>query len=238
VWSTIHEAGHGIYNQAFHRLGLPSTIGEAPGLGMHESQSRMYENVVGRSKPFWEHHFPGLRETFPEALADVDVDDFVRQINTAQRSLIRVEADELTYNLHLGLRFGLERAMINGELEIKDLPDAWNAASQHWLGVTPSNNAEGCLQDTHWPAGLFGYFPTYTLGNVYAAQFVEAARKDLGDLEAQWRDGDVLTLRTWFDEHIYQYGRTYTGKQFVERISGAPMSVEPLLAYLRDRFGV
>jgi carboxypeptidase Taq len=236
LFSVIHEGGHGIYNQSFDRLGLPATIGEAPGLGMHESQSRMYENAIGRSRAFWEFEYANLQRTFPDALGDVDLDLFVRQINTAQRSLIRVEADELTYNLHVAVRFELERAMVNGELKVADLPEAWNAGYERWLGLRPPNDADGCLQDVHWTSS-FGYFPTYTLGNIYAAQFVEKCEQDIGSLDDHLRRGEVLPVRNWFDEHVYQYGRTYTGREFVERVTGGPISVVPLLRYLERKFG-
>jgi carboxypeptidase Taq len=236
LFGSIHEAGHGIYNQRMQRVGLPATVQGAPGLGMHESQSRMFENWVGRSLEFWQHHFPTAQKAFPEALGNATAEDFHRAINVGKPSLIRVEADELTYNMHVGLRFTLERALINGDMQVKDLPDAWNAGMEEWVGVRPSSNAEGCLQDVHWSMGAFGYFPTYTLGNVYCAQFVDAARKDI-DLDAQLRNGDTSGLIAWFDEHIYQHGCRYTGLQFVERIAGE-LSAKPLIAYLRNKFTV
>ena len=236
LFGTIHEAGHGIYEQAFHRLGLPSTLAGAPGLGMHESQSRGYENVIGRSRPFWEFWYPKLQQTFPEATQGVDLDAFVRQVNTAKRSLIRVEADELSYNLHLAVRFELERAMVNGDLAVKDLPEAWNATFEKWFGIRPSSDADGVLQDVHWSGGMFGYFPTYTLGNVYAAQFTEAARRDLPNWDDLLRAGDYAPIVAWFDEHVYRHGSAHTGREFVQRITGGPVDVQPLIRYLDDRF--
>ncbi len=237
LFGTIHEAGHGIYDQSFDRLDLPATLADAPGLGMHESQSRGYENVIGRSRPFWEHWFPRLQEVFPEATAGVSLDEFVRQVNTAKRSFIRVEADELSYNLHLAVRFELERAMINGELEVKDLPEAWNAGFEKWFGLRPPSDREGVLQDVHWSSGSFGYFPTYTLGNVYAAQFTEVARGDLPNWDDLLRSGDYAPIVAWFDEHVYRHGEAFTGRQLVERITGGPVDVAPLVRYLEDRFG-
>jgi carboxypeptidase Taq len=237
LFGTIHEAGHGIYEQSFDRLGLPATLTDAPGLGMHESQSRGFENVIGRSRPFWEHWFPRLQETFPEATAGVSLDDFVRQVNTARRSLIRVEADELSYNLHLAVRFELERAMMNGELAVKDLPEAWNDAFDRWFGMRPPSNREGVLQDVHWSSGSFGYFPTYTLGNVYAAQFDEVAKRDITNWDDLLRAGDYAPILAWFDEHVYRHGPAYTGRQLVERITGGPVDVAPLVRYLEGRFG-
>ncbi|MBC7460511.1 MAG: carboxypeptidase M32 [Thermoleophilia bacterium] len=241
LFGTVHEAGHGIYEQAFDRLGLPRTLASAPGLGMHESQSRGYENVIGRSHPFWEFWYPQLQAEFPEATKGVDLDAFVRQVNTAQRSLIRVEADELSYNLHLAVRFELERGLVNGTLAPKDLPEAWNATFEKWFGITPPSDAEGCLQDVHWSGGSFGYFPTYTLGNVYAAQFIQQAKSDLGGSDA-WdgllRTGEFGPIRDWLDANIYRHGSAFTGRQFVQNVTGGPVDTAPLIAYLEDRFGV
>jgi carboxypeptidase Taq len=241
LFGTIHEAGHGIYEQAFDRLELPRTLGSAPGLGMHESQSRGYENVIGRSHEFWEFWFPKLQAEFPEATKGVDLDAFVRQVNAAQRSLIRVEADELSYNLHLAVRFELERALVNGTLAPKDLPEAWNAAFQKWFGMQPKSHADGVLQDVHWSGGSFGYFPTYTLGNVYAAQFIQQAQSDLGGDQA-WktllRTGEYRPIRDWLDTNIYRHGEAFTGREFVQRVTGGPVDTAPLIAYLEDRFSV
>jgi carboxypeptidase Taq len=237
LFGTIHEAGHGIYDQSFDRLGVPATLTDAPGLGMHESQSRGFENVIGRSRPFWEYWFPLLREAFPGTTADVDLEQFVRQVNTARRSFIRVEADELSYNLHLAVRFELERAMVNGDLAVRDLPEAWNDAFERWFGLRPSTNREGVLQDVHWSSGSFGYFPTYTLGNVYAAQFTEVARRDLPEWDDLLRAGEYAPIIAWFDEHVYRHGEAFTGRELVQRITGGPVDVAPLVRYLEDRFG-
>lgn len=237
LFGTIHEAGHGIYDQSFDRLGLPATLADAPGLGMHESQSRGFENVIGRSRPFWEHWFPRLCEVFPDATAGVDLDAFVRQVNTARRSFIRVEADELSYNLHLAVRFELERALVNGDLAVRDLPEAWNAGFEKWFGMHPPSDREGVLQDVHWSGGSLGYFPTYTLGNVYAAQFTEVARRDVPQWDELLRSGSYEPILAWFDEHVYRHGQAFTGRQLVERITGGPVDVGPLLRYLDDRFG-
>lgn len=236
VFAAIHEAGHGIYNQAFSRLGLPKTIGEAPGLGMHESQSRMFENIVGRSRPFWEFHYGELQRYFPDALGGVELNTFLQQINVAEPTFIRVEADELTYNLHIGLRFELERGLVDGSLKVRDLPEAWNEASERWLGIRPASFADGCLQDIHWSMGSFGYFPTYFLGNVYSTAFCEKIRSEF-DLDANLRRGDISQLMAWLDENIYRWGRVFTGFEFVERITGGPVSVDPLIRYLTARFG-
>lgn len=237
LFGTMHEAGHGIYEQAFHRLGLPVTLADVPGLGMHESQSRMYENVIGRSRPFWEHWYPRLRALFPDATAGVEFEQFLRQVNTARRSFIRVEADELTYNLHLAVRFELERAMVNGDLEARDLPGAWSDAFERWFGMRPPSDREGCLQDVHWSGGSFGYFPTYTLGNVYAAQFVESCRGDLPDFDAHIGSGNITPIREWFDDHVYRHGCARTGRETVQAITGGGVDVAPLVRYLERKFG-
>ena len=238
LFGTIHEAGHGIYEQAFDRLGLPATLADAPGLGMHESQSRGYENVIGRSMPFWEHWFPRLQATFPQATAGVELDTFVRQVHSAKRSFIRVEADELSYNLHLAVRFELERALVNGDLAVADLPEAWNDTFERWFGMRPPSNRQGVLQDVHWSGGSFGYFPTYTLGNIYAAQFIEVARRDLPNWDDLLRAGDYAPIVAWFDHHVYRHGNAFTGREFVQRITGGPVDSGPLVRYLEDRFGV
>lgn len=236
LFGTIHEAGHGIYEQSFDRLGLPATIAGAPGLGMHESQSRGFENIIGRSKPFWEYWFPRLCELFPEATEGVSLEEFVGQVNTAKKSFIRVEADELSYNLHLAVRFELERAMVNGELTAKDLPEAWNSAFEKWFGLRPPSDRDGCLQDVHWSSVGFGYFPTYTLGNVYAAQFAEVARRDLPNWDDLLRAGNYSPIVGWFDDHVYCHGNSLTGRQIVERITGSSVDVDPLVRYLEKRF--
>ena len=237
LFGTIHEAGHGIYDQSFNRLGLPATIADAPGLGMHESQSRGFENVIGRSGPFWEFWFDRLREVFPETTADVSLEQFVRQVNTARRSFIRVEADELSYNLHLAVRFELERALVNGTLAVRDLPEAWGDAFERWFGMRPPSNREGVLQDVHWSGGSFGYFPTYTLGNVYAAQFTEVARRDLPNWDELLRAGEYAPILAWYDEHVYRHGMAFTGRELVRRITGGDVDPQPLVRYLEQRFG-
>ncbi len=237
LFSTLHEAGHGIYEQQIHLANLPDTLNDAPGLGMHESQSRMYENVICRSREFWQSHYTYLQQEFPKSLDDCDVDIFYRQINAVKRSLIRTEADELTYDLHLGVRFELERALINGDLKVSELQEAWNAAYEKWVGIRPQNDREGVLQDTHWGSGLFGYFPTYSLGNVYSAQFVEKATQDLGDWTGILLSGDITPIRQWFYDNIYCHGARYTGRELVEKVTGRPADAGALARYLERKFG-
>ena len=235
-FGVLHEAGHGIYEQNLRtdEFGLPT--GEACSLGIHESQSRMWENFVGRSKPFWEHFFPEARKAFPEALGKVALDDFYFAVNDVRPSFIRVEADEVTYNLHIMLRFEMELALIRGDLAAKDAPAAWNEKFKHYFGLDVKKDADGCLQDVHWSAGLFGYFPTYALGNLYAAQFFAQADKDLGGLHAQFAKGSFEPLRKWLTEKIHVHGRRYPAPELVQSVTGKPLSAEPLIAYLKGKF--
>lgn len=236
-FGTLHEAGHGLYEQGLpaDRFGTP--LGEACSLGIHESQSRMWENFVGRSRPFWAHFFPRARGAFPSALADVGSEGFYRAINDVRPSFIRVEADEVTYNLHIMLRFELERPLIAGDLAPADMPGAWDEAFTRDFGMRPTNVSEGALQDIHWSAGLVGYFPTYALGNMYAAQLFEQARADLGDLDAQFARGEFAPLKGWLVEHVHRHGRRYRPSALIERITGRPPSPEPLVRHLRTKYG-
>lgn len=232
----LHEAGHGIYEQGLRRehFGLP--LGQHLSLGMHESQSRMWENFVGRGLPFWTYFFPHLKQTFPKPLQDVSVDQFHWAINAVQPSLIRVEADEATYNLHIVVRFELERDLIGGELAVVDLPVAWREKYQRYLGVAPTSDADGVLQDIHWSSGLVGYFPTYALGNLYAAQLFAQAAADIGDIDEAMRRGEFEALTDWLRLNIHYHGRRYTTHELMERVTGKPVSSAPFLAYLRGKF--
>jgi carboxypeptidase Taq len=235
-FGTLHEAGHGIYEQGLRPdwFGLPP--GTACSLGIHESQSRMWENLVGRSRAFWQYFLPLAKQAFPAALGDVSLDDWDFAINGVEASLIRVEADEATYNLHIIIRFELEQALIKDELAVADLPAAWNEKYQHYLGITPPNNADGVLQDVHWSAALIGYFPTYSLGNLYASQFFEQAAADLGDLDAQFARGEFQPLRDWLREKIHVRGQCVPAAKLVEQVTGKPLSHEPLMRHLRGKF--
>ena len=232
LFSVLHEAGHGIYEQGLNKdfYGLP--IGQSASLGVHESQSRMWENHVGRSHAFWEHFYPQAQDTFREALTDVPLDDFHFAINDVQPTLIRTESDEVTYNLHVMIRFELEQALIGGDLSVADLPGAWNEKYREYLGIEPPTDADGVLQDVHWGACLFGYFPTYTLGNLYASQFMARAEEELGDLDAMFRRGEFAPLREWFRERVYRQGRRYSATELVERVTGKPLSPDALMEYL------
>lgn len=234
-FGALHEAGHALYEQ-----GLPADYwgaprGDAVSLGIHESQSRTWENLVGRSRGFWRGFFPRAQELF-SALRDVKLEDFHFAINRVAPSLIRVEADEVTYNLHIILRFELERALINGKLEVKDLPEVWNAKMQEYLELTPPDDRDGVMQDVHWSAGLFGYFPTYTLGNIYAAQFFAAAARDLGDLEEQFSRGEFAPFLGWLRQHIHSQGSRYRPRDLVRQVTGEEREARFLVEYLSRKF--
>ena len=233
----LHESGHAIYDQGLReeQYGLP--LGEAVSLGIHESQSRLWENMVGRSRPFWEHFFPQAQRRFPEALADVRLDDFYSAVNDVRPSLIRVEADEATYNLHILVRFELEQALLEGDLPVVELPGAWNEKYRRCLQIDPPDDASGVLQDIHWGAGLIGYFPTYALGNLYAAQLFAQAEADLGGLAGPLARGEFQPLCQWLREKIHRQGQRYTAAGLVERLTGQPLSHGPLIAHLRNKLG-
>lgn len=236
-FSIIHEAGHGLYEQGLptEEFGLPTA--EAVSLGIHESQSRMWENQVARSRAFWEHMLPKATDAFGAALDGVKVDDFYAAINVVEPSLIRVDADEVTYNLHILIRFELERAMIEGDLAAADLPGAWREKYQKYLGVTSPTEADGCLQDVHWSAGLFGYFPTYSLGNLYAGQFFAQADADLGGLANSFRRGEFGGLLAWLREKIHRQGRRYSAGELAARITGKSLSHGPWIEQIRAKYG-
>jgi carboxypeptidase Taq len=235
-FGTLHEAGHGIYDQGLDRERFGTPLGAACSLGIHESQSRLWENQVGRSRPFWEHFLPMAKESFAQALGDVSLDDFYFAINEVRPSFIRVEADEATYNMHIILRFELEQALIAGDLSPADVPTAWNEKFHRTLGIKPTTNALGCLQDVHWSMGGMGYFPTYTLGNIYAAQFMEVARRDLAGLDNNFRKGAFSALKHWLNEKIHKHGQRYRAADLCRRITGSDLSHKPLLAYLTSKY--
>ena len=232
-FGTLHESGHGLYHQGLPAADFGTPCGEDISLGIHESQSRMWENQVGRSRAFWRFFLPRVRTLFPGALAGVSDDDWHRAINDVRPSLIRTESDETTYNLHVLLRFELELAMISGDLAVADLPAAWNERMRTYLGITPPNDAVGVLQDIHWSGGAIGYFPTYTLGNLYAAQFFEQAKSDLGNLDASLAAGEFRPLLQWLRVNIHSRGKRLGARELVQQVTGKPLSAEPLLTHLR-----
>ena len=233
----LHEAGHGIYEQGLptEQHGLPP--GQATSLGFHESQSRLWENLVGRGLPFWEFMFPEAKRRFPDALGDVKLEDFYFAVNRVQPSLVRVEADEATYNLHILIRFELEQDLLEDRLPVADLPNAWSRKYRQYLGVEPTSDAAGVLQDVHWSGGAIGYFPTYSLGNLYAAQLFAQADADLGGLDGQFARGDFQPLRSWLNNNVHQQGQRYSAAQLIERITGKPLSHEPLMKHLWKKLG-
>ena len=236
LFSILHEAGHGIYEQGLRRdqYGLPP--GTFVSLGIHESQSRLWENLVGRSRAFWHYFYPLAQQRFASALGQVPLDEFYFAINDVRSSLIRVEADEATYNLHIIIRFELEQALISGDLQVVDLPGAWSDKYREYLGIASDNDADGVLQDIHWSAALIGYFPTYSLGNLYASQFFSQAEQDIGPLAEQFQRGEFRPLLEWLQTKIHHPGQCYTAAELVEQVTGQPLSHEPALGYLRAKY--
>jgi carboxypeptidase Taq len=237
LFATLHEVGHVLYEQGLPEADYGTPVGEAPSLGLHESQARLWENAVGRSRAFWEHFFPQVRRFFPEALADTDAEAFYRAVNRAGPSLNRIRADEVTYNLHILIRFELEQALLTGDLPVCDLPAAWNELYRRDLGVSPAGDAEGCLQDSHWSAGLVGYFPTYTLGNLFAAQLYERAEADLGDLPASFARGEFAGLLGWLRERVHAHGSRHTAPALIEGATGSAPDHRPFMRALWRKYG-
>ncbi len=236
LFGTMHEAGHAMYEQGIASRYDRSPLGNAVSLGIHESQSRLWENLVGRSYGFWEFYYPRLQEVFPAQLGEVSLDDFYAAINKLEPSLIRVEADEVTYNLHVMVRFELELALLEGSLSVQDLPDAWNAKYEDYLGLTPPDNAQGCLQDIHWSFGAIGYFPTYTLGNIMSVQLFEAAKRAHPELEKEIRQGTFTTLLGWLRGTIHQHGSKYEPSDLLQRAVGGELDAKPYINYLNTKF--
>jgi carboxypeptidase Taq len=236
LFSTMHEYGHGLYNHQLPRHVAALPTGGSCSLGMHESQSRMWENLVGRSVPFWRFFYPRVQETFSEQLADVELDRFLAAINHVRPSLIRIKADEVTYGMHVILRFELERDIVNGRVELGELPEVWNERMHRYLGVDVPDDANGVLQDTHWAIGLIGYFPTYLLGTVMSVQIWETLLQDIEDLEEQIGRGEFAALREWLGTHVHGLGRKYAPQETLRRVTGSTIDAKPYLAYLRSKY--
>ncbi|NJM41411.1 MAG: carboxypeptidase M32 [Anaerolineae bacterium] len=238
LFSTAHESGHAMYEQGINRAYEGTPLANGTSAGVHESQSRLWENLVGRSRGFWEHFYPHAQEVFPDQLKPVPLDAFYRAINHVQSSLIRVDADEVTYNLHVMIRFNLERAMLEGALAVKDLPDAWDELYESDLGVAPSDNKDGVLQDVHWYAGTIGgSFQGYTLGNILSGQFYAAALQAHPEIPSEIRQGQFGTLHGWLKENLYTHGSKYTTNELLQRVVGEPLNVQPYMNYLRRKYG-
>ena len=238
LFSTVHECGHALYEQGICKAYDGTPLASGTSSAVHESQSRLWENVVGRSLGFWQHFFPSLQAEFPHQLADSSVEEFYRAVNKVSRSLIRTDADEVTYNLHVIVRFGLELELLEGSLNVADLPDAWHAQYEENLGIVAPNDSDGVLQDVHWYAGFVGgAFQGYALGNILALQFYDAALSAHPDIPQQIANGEFTTLHGWMRDNIYRHGRKYTTAELVERTTGGPLRLEPYLAYLREKYG-
>jgi carboxypeptidase Taq len=233
----VHESGHAMYQQGISEELDRTPLWDGASPGVHESQSRLWENLVARSQPFWTHFFPSLRSAFPSQFGKTDEEEFYRAVNRSLPSLIRVEADEVTYNLHILLRFELENEMLEGKLKVKDLPEAWRALFKTYLGIDVPNDRDGALQDIHWSGVSFGIFPGYTLGNLIGAQLMEKARSDMPGLDGQIAKGEFAPLLTWLRKNLHQHGRKFTPNELLERATGKPLTAEPWIAYVRQKFG-
>ncbi len=236
IFGNIHECGHGLYELGFNEKLKGSILASAPSLGFHESQSRTWENIIGRSSSFWMFYYPKLKDLFPDILSDVTADSFYRGVNKVEPSMIRVEADEVTYSLHIILRFELETALLSGDLQIKDLPAAWNSKMKELLDIVPDNDAEGVLQDIHWAMGAFGYFPTYALGNLYGAQFYSKMREDIPDLDKVISEGKLLTVLEWLRGNIHDSGSEFTAFELCKKVTGRELDPGYFTRYLTDKY--
>ena len=238
LFSTVHESGHAMYEQGVSAALDGTPLGSGVSAGVHESQSRLWENVVGRGRAFWEHFYPALRLVYPGQFDAVPLDTFYRAINKVERTLIRTDADEVTYNLHVMLRFDLELDLLEGQLAVKDIPDAWRARMQADLGLAPPDDRDGCLQDVHWYyGGLGGAFQGYTIGNILSAQFYAAAVKANPGIPSEIAAGEFGTLHRWLTKNLYRHGAKFTPNDLIKRATGEPMTMRPYLAYLRGKYG-
>ena len=235
IMGSMHEAGHGMYEQGSPVEWDRTPLAGGVSLGVHESQSRLWENIVGRSLPFWHRFFRDLVVAFPQ-LAGLQAEDWYRMINKVEPSFIRVEADEVTYNLHIMIRFELECDLLTGTIAVKDLPEAWNAKYKEYLGITPKNDAEGCLQDVHWSGGSIGYFPTYSMGNLLSYQIWNTLKKDIGDTDGLMQKGEFAPILGWLSDKVYKQGRKFTPRELVQRVTGKPMGAEDYLAGITAKY--
>jgi carboxypeptidase Taq len=236
IFSVLHEGGHALYERNLPREWMYQPVGSSCSYGIHESQSRFVENIVGRSIEFWSHFLPRLRELTGRALEDVDLESFVRAVNRVEPSKIRIRADEVTYGLHIIIRFELERGLFKGEVEVSELPSAWNERYEKYLGVVVEDDSEGVMQDTHWAGGSFGYFPSYSLGNIYSGQILQAMERDIPDWRGLISSGSFNEVREWLSTHVHRYGRLYDPADLIKIISGSDLTIEPFIKYLREKY--
>lgn len=236
IFSCLHEGGHALYEQNVSKELVGTPLAQGASMGIHESQSRLWENMIGRSRAFWQRYYGDLQRQFPEQLANVALEDFYRAINRVENSLIRIEADELTYNLHIIVRYEIEKMIFNEGLTAKELPAVWNAKYQEYLGITPPNDSLGVLQDVHWSGGDFGYFASYSLGNMYAAQMLHTMREKLPQLDEWIAAGNLLPIKEWLTEQIYRHGQSLTPSEIIERVTGEPLNPDYLADYLETKY--
>ncbi|MBI3309051.1 MAG: carboxypeptidase M32 [Candidatus Melainabacteria bacterium] len=236
IGSTIHEGGHALYEQGIDSKLFKTNLYSGSSLGIHESQSRLYETIIGQGYPFWKYYFPVLKDTFKKELSDISLEEFYNGLNCVEPSLIRVEADEVTYNLHIVIRYEIEKDLMEKKLMINDIPKAWKEKMHNYLGVTPQTDAEGALQDIHWSFGAIGYFPTYTMGNLCAAQFYNQIRKEIPDIEQKLEKGDFKELREYLKEKIHQYGLLETPEEILQRVTGEPLKTHYFINYIKEKY--
>jgi len=236
LMSTIHESGHAIYDQNIPIENFGNPLGESVSLGIHESQSRMWENIVGRSRYFWEYFYPVLSKKFPTPFSKVSLNNFYKIVNDVKPSLIRTEADEVTYNLHIIMRFEIEKELLDGSIEVEDLPKIWNSKVKEYFGIDVPSDALGVLQDVHWSGGMIGYFPTYTLGNLYAAQFYQAAKKDIANLEEKFSKGEFSQFKQWLNQNIHIHGKLYSADELIKKVTGEKLTSKYFTDYIKDKY--
>ncbi|OON93291.1 MAG: hypothetical protein ATN31_06630 [Candidatus Epulonipiscioides saccharophilum] len=236
IFSVLHEGGHAIYEQHIDKRLIGTGLNTGTSMGIHESQSRFYENIIGRNKNFWANHYDKLKECFPYYNNNISLDDFYQSINTVNPSLIRIEADELTYNMHIIVRFELEKALFDGSLAVKDLPEVWREKMKAYLGVEPKSNKDGVLQDVHWPAGLFGYFPSYTLGNIYSGQFLEQFEKEICSMDTILANNEINKVTEWLAKNIHQYGKMKTPVEIIQDTCGGSVDPKAIIKYYTNKY--
>jgi len=235
LFSSIHEGGHAIYDQDISEELYGTGLGDGASMGVHESQSRFYENILGRSKEFWTYFYTEVKKIFQE-FKDVSLEEFYRGMNVVKPSLIRVDADELTYSLHVIIRYEIEKALINGDIEVENLPEVWNAKYKEYLGIEPSNDKEGVLQDNHWAGGMIGYFPSYALGNIYGAQFFNKMKQDIPDVFKKIEKGNFEVIHEWLRENIHKYGAIYTPSELIKKVTGEELTAKYFIEYLNNKY--